>query len=222
MYILTNGVNYVMENPMQKGRYIATTYPVQASEFTYKQARSLMQNKKKNLSWIRSYYMINKDNKKICDISPNYKGNANVYIGDNDVNFKENIVDDISNEANRILELFAWNKQQLNNYREELTIGLSKYDSIESDISHALQKYKEDNCGKKLPAHKMAKLGYILDDIRDKHKRIKECLRYVQVMENAINNCYTVEKIKSEINDAKNKEYKGRTEYYQMILDLLN
>ena len=38
-FILTDGKNYVMENPMRPGDYLSTTSPVQAKEFTFKQAR---------------------------------------------------------------------------------------------------------------------------------------------------------------------------------------
>ena len=41
-------------------------------------------------------------------------------------------------------------------------------------------------------------------------------------MENAITYNYTIEKIKLELTKARNEEYKGRTEYYQMALDLLD
>ena len=57
MFILTDGKNYVMENPMKVGEYISTTSPIQAKEFTYKQARTLLQNKKKSLSWINPIWI---------------------------------------------------------------------------------------------------------------------------------------------------------------------
>ena len=34
MFILTDGKNYVMENPMKQGVYLQTTSPIQAKEFT--------------------------------------------------------------------------------------------------------------------------------------------------------------------------------------------
>ena len=68
----------------------------------------------------------------------------------------------------------------------------------------------------------MAKIGYLLGEIRDKHKNIKQCLDYIKVMEDAITYGYTLEKIKLELAKAKHEEYKGRTEYYQMTLDLLD
>ena len=111
---------------------------------------------------------------------------------------------------------------QLQTFKEELNVGLSKYDSAESDIVHALQKYKEDNNGKKAQAHKMAKIAYLLDEIREKHENIKQCLDYIEVFEAAITHRYTLEKLKLEIAKAKHVEYKGRTEYYQKALEMLS
>ena len=48
MFILTDGKNYVMENEYKVGEYLPTTSPVFAKEFTFKQARSLLQNKKRD------------------------------------------------------------------------------------------------------------------------------------------------------------------------------
>ena len=219
MYVLTNGENYVMENPHKEGDYASTTFADKAKEFTYKSAKKLLQNKKKSLAWIRSYYMLDRESGK--KVSSNYYGNEGAYIGSNDFSLDENIMCDISNEVSGILGLAGWSITQLKTLREQLEVGLSKYDSAESDIVHALQKYIEDNSGKKPQAHKMSKVGYVLDDIRDKRKRIKESMRYVQVMESAAVNGYSLEKLKLELTKVKDKEYKGRTEYYAMVLDLL-
>lgn len=222
MFILTDGKNYVMENPMQNGQYISTTSPIQAKKFTYKQARSLLQNKKKSLSWVKQFHMVNQETGQVSETSKNYKGNGGIYIGENNIDFDDSIIEEIYKETKSIIGLAGWSMVQLKTYEEMLNNGLSKYDSAESDIEHALQKYKDDNNGKKPQAHKMAKVGYLLDEIRDRHKNIKQCLRYIQVMKNAITYNYTVEKIKLELEKAKNIEYKGRTEYYQMTLELLD
>ena len=221
MFILTDGKNYVMENPMKMGDYLSTTSPIQATEFTYKQARSLLQSKKKSLSWIKKLQMINQETGE-KDNSRNYKGNGGSYIGENNIIFNEDIIDAIYKEANSLMGLAGWSTTQLEVYERELNIGLSKYDSAISDIEHALQKYKEDNHGKKPQAHKMSKLGYMLDEVRDKRKHIKQCIRYVQVMKNAITYSYTLDKIKLELVKAKSANYQGRTEYYQKALDILN
>lgn len=222
MFILTDGKNYVMENPMKIGEYISTTSPIQAKEFTYKHAKSLLQNKKKSLSWVKSYYMVNQETGEKCvDNTRNYKGNGGVYVGENDVDFDDKIIDQIYGEANSLIGMAGWSLAQLNTYAEQLNTGLSKYDSAESDIKHALEKYKEKNQGKKPQAHKMSKLGYLLDEIRDKRKHIKQCMRYVDVMKDAIECKYTLEKIKLELSKVKCKDYQGRTEYYQKALDIL-
>ncbi len=218
MIILTDGKNYVMENPMKKGVYISTTSPIQAKEFTFKQAKAVLNNRSKKMAWIKCYYMVDKEIDKKPKISLKQKGNGGVYIGTNDISFDEAIIEEIYQEIRSILGLAGWSKMQLQTYKEELTIGLSKYDSAESDIVHALQKYKEDNT----QAHKMAKIAYLLDEIREKHKNIKQCLDYIEVFEDAITYKYTLEKLKLEIAKAKHVEYKGRTEYYQKALEMLN
>lgn len=222
MFILTDGKNYVMENPMKQGTYICTSSPVQAKEFTWKQARTLLQNKKKSMAWMRSYNAVNQDTGTVDKNLKYCKGSGGVYLGQNDIEFDESIIEKIYSETKSIIGLAGWSLTQLKTYEEELNNGLSKYDSAESDIVHALQKYKEDNEGKKAQAHKMAKVGYLLDEVRDKHKHIKQCLDYVKVMEEAITYSYTIEKIKLELTKAKHTEYKGRTEYYQKALDLLD
>lgn len=219
MFILTDGKNYVMENPMKIGNYMSTTSPVQAKKFTYKQAKSILQNRKKSLSWLKEYQMVNDESGQIKN--KNYKGNGGVFVGENDIDFEDNIIDLIYQETKSIVGLAGWSMTQLKTYEEKLNIGLSKYDSAVSDIEHALQKYKEDNNGKKPQAHKMAKLCYLLDEVRDKHKHIKQCLSYVKVMEDAITYNYTLEKLKLELTKAKHNDYQGRTEYYQMALKLL-
>ncbi|MCI9094450.1 MAG: hypothetical protein HFF36_11845 [Coprobacillus sp.] len=166
--------------------------------------------------------MVDESTGEVASTSKNYKGNDGVYLGENDIEFEESIIEMIYTETRSIIGLAGWSMTQLKTYEEELLNGLSKYDSAESDIVHALQKYKEDNLGKKAQAHKMAKVGYLLDEVRDKHKHIKQCLDYIKVMEDAITYSYTIEKIKLELTKAKHTEYKGRTEYYQKALELLD
>lgn len=223
-YILTNGANYVIKNPYNSNEFMISTSSVQAAEFDYKRAKSLLQNPRGKIRHIKNdgYYMVNVETKEEDRQSIHKKGNGGAFIGKNDIEFDETILDEVVNEAISILELSGWSKEQLDIYKTKLVSALSKYDSAESDVEHALQKYREDNNGKKPQAHKMAKLGYLLDDIRDKHKRIKQCLNYIQVMQDAITYHYNIERLKSEISKAKHVEYQGRTEFYQIALDLLN
>ncbi len=220
VYLLTNGKNYVMENPMKPGEFMQTTSSSQAKRFVYKRAKNLLQNKKKSLSWIRNFYMVD-ENGEVNQQGKYQRGNENIFVGKNDIENIDDTLSKVLNESLLLMNSSAWNLNQLKQYKEELTDALSKYDSAESDILHALQKYKEDNDGKCPQAHKMAKIGYVLDEIRDKHKNIKQCYRYIQVMENSILSNYTLEKLKIELYKVKNAEYKGRTEYYKKALNLL-
>ena len=192
-----------------------------AKEFTYKQARTILNNKSKKMSWIKNYYMVNKENGQVTETSPLYKGRAGIYVGENDIEFDDTIIIKIYHETETITGLAGWSLNQIKTYKEQLKIGLSKYDSAVSDIEHALQKYKKVKNGKKPQAHKAAKIGYLLEEIRSKHENIKQCLDYIQVFENAIINNYTIEKIKLELTEAQHKEYRGRTEYYKIALEIL-
>lgn len=222
MYILTDGKNYVTENSLQQGKYISTTSPIQAKEFTWKQAKVILNSNKKSMAWIKSYNMVSLDTGKVDNESRYYRGNGGAYIGENDIKFDTTIIDNIFQETVSIIGLSGWSMDKLKTYEEKLRIGLSKYDSAESDIKYVLEKYKEDHGGKKAQAHKMAKIGYLFDEVRDKRKHIKQCLDYIKVMEDAITYSYTIEKIKLELTKAKHTEYKGRTEYYQKALELLD
>lgn len=219
MFILTDGKNYVMENPMKIGEYLATTSPVQAKQFSYKQARNLVQKSGKKYSWIRNYHLIDMGTGNESENSLYYKGNGGIYMDNKD--FDDSLLDKILDEFNSIIGLAGWNKTQLITYKNLLNTELSKCDSAESDINHALEKYKKTHKGKKPQAHKIAKIGYLLDDIRDKHRKIKQCIRYVTVMSDAIDRSYTIEKIKLELSKVSDGEYKGRTQYWKIANDIL-
>ena len=225
MYILTNGNEYVMKNPVDgaKKEYIHTTNPNFATKFDYRTARNLIQSNRKALYFIKEKHMnmVDADTGKVEKGAKNYKGNGGIYLGKNNVDFDNSIIDIVCNEAQAIFNLNGWSMNQLKTYEELLNSELSRCDSAESDINHALEKFTDANDGKRPQAHKMSKIGYILSDIRDKRKNIKQCLKFVRVMESAIENKYPIEKLKLELSKAKYNEYKGRTEYYQMVLDIL-
>lgn len=204
---------------MKSGEYMITTSSSMAKNFTYKQARSLVQNSRKKYSWIKKYNLIDVDTGNKSENSLYYKGNGGIYMDDKD--FDDSLLDKILEESNSILGLAGWNKTQLITYKNLLNSELSKCDSAESDITHSLEKYKRIHNGKKPQAHKVAKIGYLLDDIRDKHRKIKQCIRYVNVMLEAIDKVYTIEKIKLELSNASDGEYKGRTQYWKIANDIL-
>lgn len=221
MFILTDGKNYVMKNPMQNDRYMQTTSPVQATQFTYKQAKGLLQKPRAYMRWVKDFSIVNTDTGENAKTNISNKGNGGIYLGENAVDFDINIINHILKEKNSLLGLAGWNSTQLETYKNQLKIGLSKYDCAEADIEHVIQEYKEKNEGKNPQAHKMAKLGYMLTDVRVMHGKIKQCIDYISVMQDAITYHYTLEKLKLELSKAEHTDYKGRTEYYQMALDIL-
>ena len=212
MYYLSDGKNYVMENPYKTGEFLLTTSIVKAKKFTYKQAKNLKNRKGKKFTQFHSLDLINDETGEVETHLVNQKGNGGAYIGTNDVEFDDEILDKIISETKSILGLAGWNTMQLNTYKNQ---------SAESDVKHALQKYREEH-NKKPQAHKMAKLGYILEEIRLKREKVKLCIRYVDVMKNAITERYTLDRLKLELSKVENKEYKGRTVYWEIANAILN
>lgn len=213
MFILTDGKNYVMENPMKVGEYMSTTSSIQAKEFTYKQARSLLQNKKKSLSWIRSYNMVNQKTGQIETGIPKYS-NEGIFCGDKDFEFDESIIDAIKQEVNSIIGLAAWDINQLNTYIAMLNQGVQFYDSAIQDIKHA-------RLDKRPPAHIRTKIDGIMNELEEKRRDAKQTRSYVDILIKAIKEQWAIGKIKAELSKAKYVPYKGRTKYYEMVKNLL-
>lgn len=213
MFILTDGKNYVMENPMKVGEYMSTTSSIQAKEFTYKQARSLLQNKKKSLSWIRSYNMVNQKTRQIETGIPKYS-NEGIFCGDKDFEFDESIIDTIKQEVNSIIGLAAWDINQLNTYLAMLNQGVQFYDSAIQDIKHA-------RLDKRPPAHIRTKIDGIANELEEKRRDAKQTRSYVDILIKAIKEQWAIGKIKAELSKAKYVPYKGRTRYYKMVEELL-
>lgn len=222
MYILTDGKFYVMKNPEQPEKFIKTTSPVFATEFSYKQARNLLQSKRSATKWIKNenFQMVSMDNGDV--VKPNYISNANAYIAENDVKLDKRLLENILQEANLILSLKGWNKNQLITYKNSLSANVDKYNSAESDVLHAIEKYKNDT-GKNPQAHKMTKIYILLEELRGDRRKIKQCLSYIDVMLDAITYKYNIEKTKQELRNCSHieNEYKGRTEYYKKTLEIL-
>ena len=213
MFILTDGKNYVMENPMHIGQYISTTSSVHAKEFTFKQARSLLQNKKKSLSWIKSYHMLNCETGEVETNVSKYS-NEGIFCGDKEFEFDESIVGIIKKEVDSIVGLAAWDINQLNSYLAMLNQGVQYYDNAIQDIKHA-------RLDKRPPAHIRTKIDGIMNDLEEKRRDIKQTKNYVNVMISAVKEQWTIGKVKAELSRAKYVPYKGRTKYYDMIETLL-
>lgn len=213
MFILTDGKNYVMENPMKVGEYMSTTSPIQAKEFTYKQARSLLHNKKKSLSWIKSYNMVNQKTGQV-ETDIHKFSNEGIFCGDKDFEFDESIVYTIKQEVNSIIGLAAWDINQLNTYLAMLNQGVQFYDSAIQDIKHA-------RLDKRPPAHIRTKIDGIMNELEEKRRDAKQTRSYVDVLIKAIREQWSIGQIKAELSKAKYVPYKGRTKYYELVQNLL-
>jgi uncharacterized protein (UPF0147 family) len=213
MYILTDGKNYIMENPVQNGKYISTTSVPQATEFSFKQAKSLLVNKKSSTRWINSYYMVNKENNEVVNHKTECR--ENIYNSENSFEFDESIIKDIKTEVSSIIGLAAWDINQLKTYNTMLNSGLSYYDSAISDIRHA-------QMDKRPPAHIRTKINTISNELEEKRRDVKQVRTYIDILIRAIEQQWTIGKIKMELSGAKYVPYKGRTKYYDLVNEMLD
>ena len=221
MYYLSDGKNYVMENPYKPGDFLLTTSINSAKKFTYKQAKNLKNRKGKKFTQFHSFDLVNEGTGEIETEILGQQGNGGAYIGGNAVKFAENIMDKIMNATKMILSLSGWTTTQLTTYRNQLKIEESKCDSAESDVKHAMQHYRNVH-SKRPQAHKVAKLGHLLDDIRYKREKVRLCIRDIDVMIEARTQRYTLDRYKLELDGADTKEYNGRTEYWEIANNILN
>lgn len=213
MFNLTDGKNYVMENPIQSGQYISTTSSIQAKKFTYKQARSLLQNKKKSLSWIRQFHMVNQETGEVETDIPKFS-NEGIFCGDKDFEFDESIIDTIKQEVSSIIGLAAWDINQLNTYLAMLNQGVQFYDNAIQDVKHV-------RLDKRPPAHIRTKIDGIANELEEKRRDVKQTRNYIDVLIKAIKEQWSIGKIKTELSKAKYVPYKGRTKYYEIVENLL-
>lgn len=212
MYLLTDGKNYVMRNPMDAMKYISTTSPVMATQFTYKEARTLIQNKKAATRWIKQYHMVECETNETVECDPKSVSRKDLFVTDE---YNSDVIAEVITEKNNILGLAGWSSVQLETYRAILNNNQSYCDCALSDIRHAI------NDIDKIPAHTRAKIVGYEKDILSKRAKTKECIRYIDTMITAIKNNYTLEKLKLEISKVEPEQYKGRTKYYNFIKELI-
>ena len=213
MFILTDGKNYVMENPMKQGVYLQTTSPIQAKEFTFKQARTLLNSKSKKMSWVKSFCMVDKETGELETDIPKYS-NEGIFCGSKDFEFDESIVETIKHEVDSIIGLAAWDINQLNTYVAMLNQGVQFYDNAIQDIKHA-------RLDKRPPAHIRTKIDGIMNDLEEKRRDVKQTRNYINILIKAIKEQWSIGKIKAELSKAKYVQYKGRTKYYEMFEKML-
>lgn len=221
MFILYDGKKYVKESN-KSGEYIGTDRMENAKRFTYQQALSCTRSKKHRRSWIRNCKIINDETDEVVNSnSAYYQGKSGIYTGEKMNFFDETVLGEITEEVDKIKKISGWDIDKLNEYEDKLKSWLSYYDSAESDIVHLLEKYELDHGGKKLPANKSAIIGYEISEIRKKHRSIKQCMRYVKVLKDSITYKTGICKVKNDLEQASYKEYKGRTDYYDRVKNII-
>lgn len=219
MYLITNGKEYLMRNPLKQNFFLKTTHLPSATEFTYNQANQIMQSKKQKMRQLTK-------GMQIVDVRTGQtetarKSKENIYTDEKGIEYNDEIVNEILEESDKILELMAYDKSQLNTYKGMLNSWLGKYDSAESDVLHGLEAYRKEHDNKKPPAHKMSKIAYILDDIRDVRRKIKKSILCVDVMIEAIENGANFTRMQNKLESIKSSDYKGRSEYFSMVKEIL-
>ena len=198
---------------MKQGVYLQTTSPIQAKEFTFKQARTLLNSKSKKMSWVKSFCMVDKETGELETDIPKYS-NEGIFCGSKDFEFDESIVETIKHEVDSIIGLAAWDINQLNTYVAMLNQGVQFYDNAIQDIKHA-------RLDKRPPAHIRTKIDGIMNDLEEKRRDVKQTRNYINILIKAIKEQWSIGKIKSELSKAKYVPYKGRTKYYEMVEKLL-
>ena len=137
-----------------------------------------------------------------------------VYIGKNCTEFDPKDVEIIQTEIKSIMGLAAWSQEQLTERKAKLLQGLSYYDSAISDIDHA-------RMGHRPPAHLMTKIDKLRNELKETRRDIKQSLLYIDVMIKASSERWSLSKIKAELSKSAFSAYKGRTKYYDMVLQLI-
>lgn len=221
-YFLVSGNRYVYENSKRPGDYLLTDEISFAKQFSYKQAKSLVQRGKNKTAWMRNCQLVDVENGSTCKQSLNYQGNAGAFIGENDVILDTKIVEEIERETKKIMEISGWDSKKISTYKDQLEIALSKTDSEISDITHALEEYLRQHDGKRPPAHKIAKITYLLIDVLTRRRNIKECREKISTMLDANTYKYDLAKLKNELRKLQHVEYRGRTETYSVATKILN
>ena len=221
-FYLSDGKNFAATNPIKPSEFLRVDSKEIATRFSYRQAKSLTQKSKKGNAWLRNCQIVPATVEAKKDrISPNYKGRGDMFTGSRDVEIKEEVLTEIMEEVQNVLNLTAWDADVITKKRNYLLDIQSKCDSGLSDVDHALQKYSRDHNGKRPAAHKVAKICYMVIEIRCLRERIKECLRYLDAFQAANQNKYSLSALQYALEDVKHQEYKGRTDYYKQVIDIL-
>ena len=99
-------------------------------------------------------------------------------------------------------------------YKEQLINAQQKIDWELSDIDHIIQE-------KSPAAHIRTKIYGVQQQKRKEREKIHIGLRYANVIIESINQGNSITEIKNRLKGAETKPYKGRTELYDELLEMI-
>lgn len=215
-YIITDGSKYVARNPYQANKYYQADCLDLATKFTSKQAKRILGSKNRDMKWIKSgFYIQEFDGSNTGNVmsrrESKRRSNGNCF---KDFEWDKSILNDIEAEERAIVGLLAYDYEELSQKKFEMEQSLSYTDSAISDILHAIE-------GKKINAAKRAVIVGYLKTMRELHTQIKKCIRYVEVMQESINNKEDIGTLKKKLQSSEPNEYVGRTKYYELIQNII-
>ena len=195
MYILTNGTEYVMENPYKEGRFMRTTL-------------------KKALQWAKDYKMVdvNTGESKSVPLSK-----AGIFLGKYKSEYDPELIEKVSKEVESVLAVPRWDSDHLKAIHNTLKEQEQYTESAISDVYHA-------RMDRRPPAHIRTKIDGLLNDLYEKRRDIKRSLVYVETMTEGNNDGWSLSRLQDELRKITDsyKVYRGRTDYYNAALKILD
>ena len=208
-YLITNGHKYIYK---EDHNYKTASNAALSDSFPYKKALYILNNSLPKS--MKDYYLEEYETAEIIDIHKGQNVASNI-IKNKNINFDESIIKNIIKEADSIMELFAFNQNELIESREIMNKALSFYDMAISDIRHII---KDNNP----PAHKRTIIYGKGQELEQKRCDIKQTMKYLDVMVQAHTEKWCISRMQEELKRVKYAPYKGRTYVYDTIMELLS
>jgi len=208
MYYITNGHKYIQKEGY---KYKETSCAALSDVFPYKQAMAILNNSLSKS--MKNYYLEEKETGEVFDINK-HKSEAKTIVENKHISFDMSIVNEIKNEASNIMGLYAYTQKELIEKNEILNKALSFYDLGLSDLIHIIEKYNP-------PAHIRTIIYGKQQKLRQIHTDIKQAMQYIDIMINAHTNNWDIKKIQEKLKEVTYVPYKGRTCFYDEIMQMI-
>jgi hypothetical protein len=206
-YVITDGMKYIGKDKSRNITYM--TNPDRAEKYTYDKAVNVKDNNIKSTDsdvWYIVPYepkMIKPKNK-LSIVKTLPPAPTELSLAGNKIEFDWNkIIEQIENLLDNIYV-----------YKEQLISQQQYVDWELSDIDHIIGK-------KSPPAHIRTKIYGIQQQKRKEREAIHNNIRYTNVIIEAIDQGNSLNEIKNRLKGAEPKPYKGRTELYEELLQMI-